>query len=533
MSKYRLNFLLLILLLSIALLSSCNRAPDLPDRPADRLSVGTTAKIRTLDPADADNFFSSHILTNTTERLYDYAQDSTELVPRLATDFPKVSDDGLIYTIPVRTGVKFHDGSDFNAQAMAFSLNRFLNLKGAPFQRLSVIKVVSAPAPDRLVIELKQPVSFLPRLLAFTGASAISPQSYGQAFLPDRVIGTGPYKLSSYTEGTALRLEKFNDYWDRPAQNQGVDIQFFSAPANLLNAFKTGQIDVAFQTLSPAQVSNLQQNAAQNNWQVASNKGSTLLFMVLNLQVSPLNDPLVRQAIASAIDRELLSERIFQGQREPVYSMIPSTFREYKPVFPQYQPDRAKQLLAKAGYSVDRPAQTSIWYSPKYAGNGDLVASYLQAILEKNSGGLLQVQTESIDTTIADTFLDKGTYTYPIFLRDWVPDYLDPDNFLEPFLICDRANGQKLCAEGNTAYWGSFYYNGQINELVASQRKMNNPQRERVIRQIQDIIAQDVPFIPLWQNREYAFSRANITGLKIEPSQQLHYRSMRRGSPAN
>jgi len=534
MRQLSLPALFLLLLVIITLFSGWNSSFAPPSMPSDRLTVGTTAKIRTLDPADSDNFFSSHILANTTERLYDYQRDSTELMPVLAKDFPTVSADGLTYTIPVRTGIKFHDGSEFNAQAMAFSLNRFLTLKGSPYQRLSVIKSVTAVADDRLVIELHQPVSFLPRLLAFAGASAISPKSYSdKEFLPDRVIGTGAYKLASYTESNSLKLDKFADYWGEKPANAGVDIQFFSAPANLLNAFKTGQIDVAFQTLSPAQVTNLQQNAAKNDWQVASNEGSTMLFMVLNLQVPPLDNPLVRQAIAHAIDRPLLAERIFQGQRQPVYSMIPTTFQEYQPLFPQYQPDQAQKLLQKAGYSLDRPAQTSIWYSPKYAGNGDLVASYLKAILEKSSGGLLQIKIEPIDTTIADTLLDKGTYTYPIFLRDWVPDYLDPDNFLEPFFTCARANAQGLCAQGNTAYWGSFYYNAKINDLIAQQRKVHNPQaRGQLISQIQQIIAQDAPFIPLWQNREYAFSHKHLTGVQIEPSQQLRYQYIRRTSPS-
>jgi peptide/nickel transport system substrate-binding protein len=529
--KVLVSYCLLCLLFFTGLVAACG-SPSLPPPPTRdplRIIIGTTAKIRTLDPADADNFIASNILYNTTERLYTYKAGTTELVPQLATDFPTVSPDGLTYTIPVRTGIRFHDGSEFDASAMAFSLQRFLQLRGSPYERLSVIEQVFAPRPDQLVIKLKQPVSFFPALLAFTGAGAISPKSYSQEFLPHKIVGTGPYRLTEYKEGSYLKLEAFPDYWGDKPQNKGIDLQFYSSSANLLNAFKTGQVDVAFQTLSPSQVKNLLDHAHSNGWRIASNKGNTMLFMVLNLQQPPLDNPLVRQGIASAVDRELLQERVFQNQRMAVYSMIPSTFSAYQPVFQQYQPSRAQQLLAQAGFSRERPAQVSIWYSPRYGGNGDLVASYLKAVIEKNSGSLLRVKVERIDPAIADSFLDKGTYTYPIFLRDWVPDYLDPDNFIQPFLGCERADDHNLCQSGNTAYWGSFYHNPDLDKLVAQQRQtIDPPQRQHLLRQIQEIIAQDVPYIPLWQNREYAFAQPFIGGLAIEPSQQLDYRFLSR-----
>jgi len=517
----------------MGMLTACHSgiAPTAPIPPGNtaRITIGTTAKIRTLDPADADNFISSNILYNTTERLYTYKSGTTELIPQLALDFPTVSPDGLTYTIPVRTGIKFHDGSAFDAHAMAFSLQRFLQLKGSPYERLSVIEQVFAPRPDQLVIKLKQPISFLPALLAFTGAGAISPKSYGKDFVPYKIVGTGAYMLTEYKDGSYLKLEAFPDYWGTKPQNQGINLQFYSSSANLLNAFKTAQVDVAFQTLSPSQIKNLIANAPDHGWHIASNKGSTMLFMVLNFQQAPIDQLLVRQAIASAIDRELLQERIFQNQRVAVYSMIPSSFSAYRPVFQQYQARHARELLAQAGFSPAQPAQVSIWYSPRYAGNGDLVASYLKAVIEKNSDYLLRVKLERIDTAIADSFLDKGAYTYPIFLRDWVPDYLDPDNFIQPFLGCEQADSRNLCQSGNTAYWGSFYHNPAIEELVAQQRQISDPQqRQQVLSKIQEILARDVPFIPLWQNQEYAFAQPYISGLAIEPSQQLDYRPLSR-----
>ena len=505
------------------------------DRVSERIILGTTSKIRTLDPADANEFFVSNVFYNTLERLYTYKEGSNEIVPQLATDMPKVSDDGLTYTVPVRTGIKFHDRTNFNAYTMKFALERFINSKGAPASILSdVIASISVPNEAELIFQLKQPLQFFPKFLAFTGAAAISPQVYKHIkdektgkllFLPDKLVGTGPYQVTQFVEGSYLRLDAFPDYWGKKPANRGIDIQFFSSNANLLNAFKTGAVDIAFQTLTPTQVKNVETNAKQNGWTIASGQGATILYMVLNTQQAPLNDVRVRQALAAAIDRPLLESRIFFNQRAPLYSLIPSSFAESKPVFEQKygQVNRklARQLLQEAGYSDDKPAQITIWYSPKYGGNGDLIASTLRASIQKNVGKILQIKTERVETTVGYAFLDKGVY--PAYLLDWVPDILDPDNYIKPFLECEEAEGDR-CKKGSSQFQGSFYNNSTMNELIAQQRKERDvTKRSQILQQIQEILAQDVPFIPLWQNKEYAFAQKDVLGVKIEPNQQLPY----------
>ena len=506
------------------------------DSTAERIVLGTTSKIRTLDPADANEFFISNVFYNTLERLYTYKEGSSEIVPQLATEMPKISEDGLTYTVPVRTGIKFHDRTNFNAYTMKFALDRFIESKGAPASILSdVIESISVPSETELIFKLKQPLQFFPKFLAFTGAAAISPQVYKHIkdeksgkllFLPDKLIGTGPYQVTQFVEGSYLRLDAFPDYSGRnKPKNRGVDIQFFSSNANLLNAFKTGAVDVAFQTLTPTQVKNVEANAKPNGWTIASGQGATILYMVLNTQQAPLNDVRVRQALAAAIDRPLLESRIFFNQRTPLYTLIPSAFSDSKPVFQQKYGDGngklARQLLESAGYSDDKPAQISIWYSPKYGGNGDVIASTLRASIQKNVGKILQIKTERVENTVGYAFIDKGVY--PAYLLDWVPDILDPDNYIKPFLECEEAEGDR-CTKGGTQFQGSFYNNKLMNELIASQRKEQDvTKRSQILQQIQEILAQDVPFIPLWQNKEYAFAQRGVNGVKIEPNQQLPY----------
>ena len=531
-----------IALITITALFACTNGKlvngsklGLSDRSSERIVLGTTSKIRTLDPADANEFFISNVFYNTLERLYTYKEGSNEIVPQLATEMPKVSEDGLIYTVPVRTGVKFHDRTNFNAYTMKFALDRFIGSKGTPAYILSdVIDSISAPSETELVFKLKQPLQFFSKFLAFTGAAAISPQVYKHVkdektgkllFLPDKLVGTGPYQVTQFVEGSYLRLDTFPDYWGKSPVNKGVDIQFFTSNSNLLNAFKTGAVDIAFQTLTPTQVKNVEANAKQNDWTIASGQGATILYMVLNTQQAPLNDVRVRQALAAAIDRPMLESRVFFNQRAPLYSLIPSSFPESKPVFKDKYGDSngklARQLLESAGYSDEKPAEIAIWYPPKYGGNGDLIASTLRASIQKNVGKILQIKTERVENTVGYAFLDKGAY--PAYLLDWVPDILDPDNYIKPFLECEEAEGDR-CKTGSSQFQGSFYNSKEMNELIAKQRKERDvAKRSQMLQKIQELLAQDVPFIPLWQNKEYAFAQKGIQGVKIEPNQQLPY----------
>ena len=122
-----------------------------------RLTVGTTLKPRTLDPADAYEVADSNITTSLSDRLYTYKIGTNELEPQLATQMPKVSQDGLTYVIPLRQGVLFHDGTAFNAKAMEFSLNRFIKNGGNPSALLSdIVASVTATGEYELTFKLKK-----------------------------------------------------------------------------------------------------------------------------------------------------------------------------------------------------------------------------------------------------------------------------------------------------------------------------------------------------------------------------------------
>jgi peptide/nickel transport system substrate-binding protein len=491
-----------------------------------RITIGTTLTARTLDPADAYETFPGILLYNLGDRLYTYTPGTTELVPQLATETPTISQDGLTYTIPLRNDVTLHDGTPFNAEVMAFSIQRFMENGGRPAYLLSEkIESIEATGEQELTIALNAPFSAFPALLSFSGITPVSPTSYEVGtgmFKPDSFIGSGPYKLASFASD-AIKLDVNENYWGEAPANQGIDVQIFTSPANLYNTFKTGGLDVAYQTLDPEQIASLEREAQAGGWQVIEAGTNVINYMVLNQRIEPLNDVRVRQAIAAMIDRPLLNERVFQGQAEPLYSLIPPSFDVAKPVFKDAFGDgnfaKAKTLLTEAGFSEANPLTVEVWY-PSASTTRSIVASTLKESIETALPGLVTVNIQN--TEGATLWQNVGDGIYPIVLSNWYPDYYDPDTFIQPFLGCSKGDPAKGCEEGPSQGNGSFFYNPKANELIAKQRaEQDMAARQPAIEELQTMMVMEVPYVPLWQNKDYVFAQDGVNNVAIEPTQQF------------
>ncbi|MBW4574941.1 MAG: ABC transporter substrate-binding protein [Aphanothece sp. CMT-3BRIN-NPC111] len=495
---------------------------------AGRVTIGTTLKPRTMDPADAYEIASINAIYNISDRLYTYEPGTAQLKPQLATALPKVSADGLTYTIPVRTGVVFHDGTPFNAEAMAFSLRRFIENKGKPsFLLADTVESVKAKGDRELTIKLKKPFAAFPSLLAFPGTCAVSPKAYeigAGKFKPNQFVGTGPYKLIQFSTDS-LQLDVFDKYWGEKPLNKGVNIQVVTSAANLFNQFRTGAVDVTHLALDPDQIRSLKEGASSSGWQAIEAQGSAVTYMSLNRRQKPLDNPVVRQAIAAMINRQQLNERVLLGQAQPLYSMVPTTFDVSKPVFKDQYGDanieKAKQLLQQAGFSPTNPLKLQIWY-PTSSVARTSAATTLKAAADQQLGGTLQFELNSVEG--ASFFKNVPQGIYPTTLHDWYPDFLDPDNYVQPFMECPKGSPEKGCDDGGSQTQGSFYYNDRVNQLISQERKEQNPQaRKAIFAELQDILAKDVPYIPLWQSKDYVFAQKGISGAGIDPTQTVPF----------
>ncbi|MEA5552500.1 ABC transporter substrate-binding protein [Anabaena cylindrica UHCC 0172] len=498
-----------------------------------RITVGTTQKPRTLDPADAYELASLSLVFNMSDRLYTYESGSTEVKPQLATALPKVSADGLTYTIPIREGVVFHDDTPFNAKAMEFSIQRFMENKGKPSFLLSdTVASVKATGDYELTIKLKKPFAAFPSLLAFSGVCAVSPKAYeigAGKFQPNIFVGTGAYKLAQY--GTdSLRFDVFDKYWGEKPANKGINVQIQTSPVNLFNAFRTGAVDVAYLSLQPDQIRSLEEGAKKGDWQAITAQGSVVSYLVLNRNQPPLDKVEVRSAIASLINRPLLNERVLFSQADPLYSMIPTTFNVSQPLFKEKYGDgnfeQAQKSLIAAGFSKENPAKVQIWY-PSSSPTRSLAAQTLKSLADTKMDGILQLEVNTVEGATFFKKISEGLY--PAALLDWYPDFLDPDNYVQPFLACEKGSVAKGCETGGSQTQGSFYYSEVMNKLIDQQRKELNPEaRKKIFADIQTQVATDVPYIPLWQNKDYVFAQKGVNNVNLDPTQNLIYKTIKK-----
>lgn len=350
------------------------------------LTVGTTDRVVSFDPAKEYDYFSGEIVNQVFDTLLVYDTQTATLMPGLATRVPTIANgdisaDGLNYTFHLRTGVTFHDGSAFNATVMKWSIERaiHLDLSGSPaFLLYDVGNLSKNPGPrittpddQTIVFHLQHPVGFFNSLMAFTIAAPVSMAKYNntgqQTDTVGNVVGTGPYELTGYTPNQQIILTKNPNYYNPglyaskgiptiPVLNT-VTITLYSSATNLKNDISTGAIDVAYRTLNPADLTSLQSQATTLGLKVDIGSSPQIRYMVINVKTPPFNDVRLRQAIAYAVNRTAIANTVFSGLVTPIYSMVPPSMPYSKPVFQTVygaSPNlgQANSLLSQMGYNI-------------------------------------------------------------------------------------------------------------------------------------------------------------------------------------
>jgi len=501
----------LSLVLVAALLSGCAER-EAGGQRTEVLVIGTTDSATTLDPAEAYDYFSSNVLNNVSETLITYEPGTSKIVPGLAMEW-NVSDDGKTYVFKIREGVKFHDGAKLDAEAVKFSLDRARTLRGDPSFLLDNITEVEVTGDYEVTVRLDHPSSPFLSKLGYTVAAIVSPEAYSaEEFMPTNVVGTGPYKLKEWVEGDHITLLKNEDYWGDAAYADKVVVKFYQKSSSLKLAVEQGEVDVGYRTFTPLEKKALKSNDELNTWEIPS---PYIRYLVINVTKSPFDDPAVRRAVAYAIDRAAIDEQVFQGTVTPLYSMVPDGMWSYKPVFKERYGEggdieAALKELKKAGYSKDKPLSFTLWYTPTHYGDTeDELAQVLKSQLEAT--GAMKVELASSEWGRYTDDLVEGSMG--ILLLGWYPDYFDPDDYLTPFLSTEGAKSL-----------GSFYDNKRMNDMLTEQVQLvEKEDRTPVLHDIQELLAEDCPNIPLYQGTQFAVAQGNVKGIILGPLQIFRY----------
>jgi peptide/nickel transport system substrate-binding protein len=487
-------------------------------RIKETLIIGTTDSVQTtLDPAEAYDYLGVNIIQNMGEGLFAYEPSTTRIVNRLAESYT-ISSDRKVWEIKIRTDAKFQDGSPLTAQDVVWSWERTIKLNQDPaFLIADLIEKAEAVDRNTVRVHLKEPFeeTYVKALLSTWVAFPVNPKTSPMEVVkpPKTLDMIGPYKLQEWRPGEHIVLVANPNYYGEKPKTPTVIIRFYKDPQSLRLAVERGEIDVAFRTLSPADLKDLLNNP---KLQVVSGPGiAPIRYMVFNVNKEPFNNKLVRQAIAYLVDRNAIVNTVFMGRfAQPLYSMVPIGFLGHKDSFKEIYGDRpnverAKALLRQAGFSETNKLKMELWYTPiRYTPAEGDIAAILKQNLE--ASGMIEVELKSADWATYRTLFREEKIA--VWLLGWFPDFLDPDNYVRPFYH-SKANG----------WLHVNYANPDVDRLIDQQILLPTNDRVRALGMIQDKVAEDAPIIPLWQEGQYAIAQPNVKGIVLDTSQIFRY----------
>jgi len=484
--------------------------PPPPPTPVPPLIIGTTDKVTDLDPAETYDFHTWEIFYNVAEGLLTYIPGTTKLRPALAESMPEVSADGLEYTFKLRPGLKFPDGTPVNSEAVKWSLERVVRLEGDPNWLVSsFLDHVEIIDDLTFKIVLQDAVGFFPYLLATTPWFPVSPNCYSpDKFDSDSTCGGhGPYIIKRWERDVEMELEANPDYYGEPPKWPRIIIKYFADSTTMRLALENGEIDVAWKTLEPTDYIDLAKNP---DFKIIEGPGAYIRYICFNVTTPPFDNKLVRQAIAYAIDRDAITEKVFLGTHIPLYSMVPEGMMGHIDAFPKRDLEKAKELLKEAGFSEDNPLEMDLWWTPTHYGPTEAdVATVIKEALEET--GMIKVNLQSAEWATYTDYISAGTM--PVFLLGWYPDYLDPDNYQWSWAETDASDDI-----------GIFYSSEKMDELLHKARLSTDlEERLKLYEESQKLWAEDVPTIPFTQGSLLVVTRKEVSGVTLAPYMLFPY----------
>ncbi|BBC36064.1 hypothetical protein SGFS_073580 [Streptomyces graminofaciens] len=464
------------------------------------ITVGTTDSITSLDPAGAYDAGSWALFSNVFQTLLTLEPGGSEPVLDAAQSCAFAGDALTVYRCVLRPGLKFPSGREMTAADVKYSFDRVKRINAAvgPASVLDTLDSVNADGRT-VTFRLSSPDATFPFKLT-TGAGAIVDSAkYPTNALrtDDGVDGTGRYVLSSYEKDGQVRLAP-NDAYQGAAQGSGtpVLIRYYKDSEALEKAWQARNVDVVTRQLPPAVLAEL--SPGDPDQRVTESDSAETRNLVLNVRpTSPLQDRRVRQAIASLINREKLVTEVYDGTTEPLYSLMPTGMTgrttSFFDMYPKPDPERARELLQAAGVSL--PVRFTYGFA-KGRGAAEAESTELKKQLEAD--GLFEVTTRAYEWTDFQQRYAKGELD--AYAVGWVADYPDPDTFAGPLV-------------GTGGAMNNGYSSKEVDRLVQdSQRYGDRSGAVGDFGTLQDIIAQDVPLVPLWQRKEYVISSEEVGG---------------------
>ncbi|MFC4505748.1 MULTISPECIES: ABC transporter substrate-binding protein [Streptomyces] len=514
-------------------LAACGGA-DSGSGSGDAIVVGTTDRFTAtkdvpapFDPAYAYDVGTWNVLRQTVQTLMIVPKGDGEPVPEAAKSCGFTDSGNERYACKLRDGLKFSNGDAVTAEDVKFSIDRARAIKAdsGVFALLSTIDTVETQGDNEVIFHLKTADATFPSKLSTPVAGIVNPDDYDKGKLRDgfSIDGSGPYTIKAETDGDTVTKAVFTknpNYKGTLEVNNGeVDMVSFEDADAMGTALKKGDIDLMTRTMSPEQIDKLS-NDAGTDINLVELPGLEIRYLAFNTDAPEVKTKAVRQAMAQVIDRDQLVAEVYGSQAEPLYSLVPATITGHSNAFVNRYSEpsatKAKALLEAA--NITTPVKLTLNYTTDHYGSA---TKQEFEVLKKqlDASGLFDV---TIKGAAWDTFVPaerKGDYA--VYGMGWFPDFPDPDSFIAPFL--DKDN-----------FLNSPYNNADIitNLIPQSRRLADRVSADSVLTEIQDIVADDAPIIPLWQGKQYVAANNDVTGTAyvLNSSASLQLWELGRGS---
>src|SRR5881396_3619607 len=486
-------------------------------QPAGTLVVGLVAEPVALDPAQVTDLNSNRVGRRVAETLVAFAEGSTQIVPGLAESWT-ISRDGLQYTFKLRKGVKFHDGTPLDAEAVKFSIERQIvpdhpasKLGKYPFANYFFGNVKAVEPLDELTVRfiLKEPRASFLDIMAAAAASIVSPtavRKYGLDY-GSNPVGTGPFRFASWERGQRVVLEKNPSYWKFPVKVDRVIYRPIVEDQARLTELLTGGLDLIVGV--PADnVAPLEKNPKLT---LLKQVGAHVWYLGMNNQKKPFDDKRVRQALNYAVNKDAIVNDVLNGtgaaSKGPV---LPGTWGADGALKPYpYDPDRARKLLAEAGYP--NGFTTTLWVPESGSGMQSPVA--MATVMQSN--------LKAVGVTVALATMEWGAYLaklrtkeQELFALSWMAGNEDPDMVMYPLLH----SSQWTPVGPNRA----LYKNARFDDLLQQARlTTDQAKRAALYREAQRVLVDDAPWVFVDHEIQIAALSKRVQGFKLHPSFDL------------
>ena len=526
MKKFK---LLTVLLASALVVSACSSSSDDAGGSGGAITVAYQNDIATLDPAIGYDWQNWSIIKSLFSRLLDYEPGTTNLVPDLATEMPKISADGKTFEFTVRDDVKFHNGRLLVAEDIKYSIERAVNPKtqspGAGFfasidgfdaasaGKSTDISGITVNSPTSITFKLSRPDATFLHVMAINFASVV-PKEDAEKFGPDfgkNPVGSGAFKFTSWALGQKLTLDKNTDYYREglPKLDQ-INFEVGVDPTVALQRLKNNEVDILGDSIPAANYIAEKENSDNEGLIIEGGQLQTG-YVTLNVKIKPLNNVKVRQAVNHAIDKDRIVQ-ILNGRADAANQPLPPSMPGYDTGYKGFAYDvaKAKALLAEAGLA--NGFSTELWTS-----NTDPNPRIAQSIQEDLAKVGIKASIKSLAQ--ANVIEAGSSGKAPMVWSGgmaWIADFPDPSNFWGPILGCGGA------VPGGWNW--SQYCNKTLDADAVKADAMTDPakadERQKLWGSVFTRAMDEAPWVPIFNEKRITMKSSRLGGdnsLYIDP----------------